>query len=70
MKNNVYMRIHLTDNSEYDVVDELIEQKFPEADLWPAEREVRFAGTAERSQELLRAIEAVAEHDKVFTTAR
>lgn len=63
--NKVRMTIHFPENYDEDTIDALIEQKFPEADLWYREREVRFTGSAERSQELLRAIETISEHDSV-----
>ena len=45
-------------------VEEIVEQ-FKEADLWYREKEVRFIGTAERFQELVRAVKTVEEPKKV-----
>lgn len=63
--NKVRMTIHFPVNYDEDAIDVLIENKFPEADLWYNEREVRFVGLAERAQELLRAVETISEHDGV-----
>lgn len=62
------MTIHFPETYDEDAIDALIEQKYPEADLWPREREVRFVGSSERSQELLRAIETIGEYDGVRLT--
>jgi hypothetical protein len=60
------MRGSIYFNEGYDVdgVEEIVEQ-FKEADLWYREKEVRFIGTAERFQELVRAIKTVEEPKKV-----
>ena len=65
MNNKVRMTIHFPENYDADAIDALIENDFPEADQWYNDREVRFLGTAERSQELLRAIETFELHDSV-----
>lgn len=70
MWRNVYMRITLKETADYNAIDELIDEKFPEADLWYDQNEIRFVGSTERSQELLRAIDAIAGHDKVYTVTR
>lgn len=64
----VRMTIHFPANYDEDIIDTLVEEKFPEADLWYGDREIRFVGAAERSQELLRAVEAVEKHDDVRIT--
>ena len=56
--------IHFNDNYDVDGVEEIVEQ-FKEADLWYREKEVRFIGTAERFQELVRAVKTVEEPKKV-----
>jgi hypothetical protein len=66
--NKVRMTIHFRENYDADAIDALVEEKFPEADLWYDDREVRFIGTAERSQELIRAIETIETHDGVRVT--
>jgi hypothetical protein len=60
------MRGSIYFNEGYDVdgVEEIVEQ-FKEADLWYREKEVRFIGTAERFQELVRAVKTVEEPKKV-----
>lgn len=63
--NKVRMFIHFPETYDEDAIDALVEEKFPEADLWYLEREIRFYGSAERSQELLRAVEAIDAHDSV-----
>ena len=68
MNNKVRMTIHFRENYDADAIDALVEEKFPEADLWYDDREVRFIGTAERSQELIRAIETIETHDGVRVT--
>jgi len=66
--NKVRMTIHFRENYDVDAIEALVEEKFPEADLWYDDREVRFIGTAERSQELIRAIETIETHDGVRVT--
>ena len=66
--NKVRMTIHFPETYDEDAIDALVENKFPEADLWTREREVRFTGSSERSQELLRAIETIGEYDGVRLT--
>lgn len=60
------MRGSIYFNEGYDVggIEEIVEQ-FKEADIWYREKQVRFNGTAERFQELLRAVKTVAEPRKV-----
>lgn len=70
MNNKVRMTIHFRENYDADAIEALMDEKFPEADLWPREREVRFAGSAERSQELIRAIETIETHDGIRITTR
>lgn len=65
---NVRMSIHFPEDYDESTVYNLVENNFPEADLWAESREIRFVGTAERSQELLRAVEAIEKHDAVRTT--
>lgn len=64
----VRMTIHFPESYDGDAIDNLVESEFPEADLWFNEREIRFMGSAERSQELLRAVEAIETHDSVRVT--
>lgn len=63
--NKVRMFIHLAEGYDENAIDYLIEDSFPEADLWYADREIRFRGTLERSQELLLAVETICKHDRV-----
>ena len=68
MNNKVRTTIHFPENYDADAIEALVEEKFPEADLWYDNREVRFIGAAERSQELIRAIESIETHDGVRIT--
>lgn len=63
--NRVRMVIGFPENYDEDAIDALVEENFPEADLWYREKEIRFCGLAERSQELLRAVETICEHSSV-----
>ena len=60
--------IHFPEGYDENTIDALVEAKFPEADLWNEDREIRFVGSAERSQELIRAVEATEKHDGVRVT--
>ena len=56
--------IYFNENYDENGIEEIVEQ-FKEADLWYREKEVRFIGTAERFQELVRAVKTVADPKKV-----
>lgn len=64
--NKVRVRILFPVNYDEDTINSLVEQKFPEADLMFAQRTLVFVGSAERSQELLRAVRAVSKYDSVW----
>lgn len=66
--NRVKMSIHFPENYDENAIDALIEKDFPEADLWYDDRTIRFLGSAERSQELLRAVETIDMHDAITVT--
>lgn len=61
----VRMKIHFPENYDEDAIDALLDEKFPEATLMYKDRLITFVGSAERSQELLRAIETIDKHDSV-----
>ena len=55
----VRARIYFKGNYDVDAVDGIIQNGFEEADQWYNEGSVRFIGTPERLQELLRALRTV-----------
>ena len=63
--NKVRLTIHFPDDYNEDAIDALIEQKYPEADLWYKEREIRFIGSYDRGQELIADVEDISPHDSI-----
>lgn len=56
-------RIYFNDDYDVDGIEEICE-KFKEADLWYKDKTIRYIGTEERFQELLRAVKTVSEPRK------
>lgn len=52
-------RIYFKGNYDVDAVDELLYEEFDEADQWYNDCCIRFHGTPERFQELVRAIKTI-----------
>lgn len=65
--NKVRARIYFKGNYDVDAVDNICD-RFDESDQWYNEGSVRFIGTSERLQELLRALRTVEPNLDVRTT--
>lgn len=62
----IKMDIYFNENYDYEAVDDIC-QNFEGATLWYDEGRLRFEGTPERCQELIRAIKTVETIRKTFT---